>query len=175
MAVSESRMPSYNEWTLIQNYSDSNAADIFDFDTGVMSHAYDFYKVFIAFCDTSGLANNMNCRINNISTNTYSTLASSGAKYESTNRWTFFAISGATYANRDFFAEAIIRGSSLAATKNPTFGITGGSVHFSGGVTWFLAMDGGFQTGDIATINRIRVFSDQNAIGKIKLYGMNMS
>lgn len=164
MPITTSRLPAYpggSEWTLLQTFADAAGGDIVSFDTGVMGTTYDLYKIIGLIQNTNIL--NILCRINNESGNNYAYL-SVAAWTPADTKWQLATLNPADITSQ---FEYLIRGKTIGALRRPT--ISGNSSSGS------LCLLNGHYDVDIATVNRIQVYTDANATGNMKVFGMNLT
>jgi len=166
-----SRIPSINvpRWKLIDRYEDGDETTIFDYDPGAYPTVYSVYKVILCLQEHSGGLNITRGRVEGDSSanyNFYYTDDGGGTGYATGN--TEWALGGMT-ANTNSLGEFIIRGGNMASdpsSANPVFsGDPAGtqSMHLWGELEV-----------DYPTVSQIRIFSDAEATGTLRVYGLNL-
>lgn len=165
---SESRMPSYNEWTLIQKFSDSNAGDIVSFDTGIMGTVYDIYKVIGWMKNEVVALMSTWARINGISSATYRQIAYSSGGIVTNAGLTAWSLAGHSAATtHQSIIEVFFKGS------NNTYPLVIGGTSYSIYTQGASNLRGDCSDSAVA-INRIHIYTDRNSTGKMRVYGMNL-
>lgn len=156
-------------WELLASHEDKDDTTVLDFDTGTMP-VHNVLMVVLQVQEQAGVVNDLALQLNNDGSANYeyTTIAYGGVTARTTGATS--GLIGAIVNNREITANVILRGGNVAmdpANNYPTWGVQGA------GQLNPLTIMGNLVVG-YADVDRIRIFTADNATGRLKIYGMNL-
>jgi hypothetical protein len=159
-------------WDHVMTLVDENTGTVLSLDTGVMSPIYDIWKIIGEVGNHTGSANAFLCRLNGIVGSVYNriNLATSVSSTIGTTSWQLCSMP----ANRRGLSfEYTLRGATFdsGGLTEPT--IHGGMDAGANGSASLIR--GNIDATDGVNMSRIQLFSGGNAVGRVSVFGMNIS
>jgi len=157
-------------WKLIDSYEDLNTGTAFDYDSGDVT-VFNVYKVVGQLIDQSGAGNSVSVQLNGHTGADYHYDSEGDATVSSTTGVSSVEL-GSISGGRPAVFTAIINGGNYSSTPDLL------RPHIAGNFGTAYAeselLHGGLDAADTTEVDRIRIFSEGNATGRLRFYGMNL-